>query len=249
MRKGKIYIGTSGYDYRHWKGEFYPEDLPRKAWLSFYADHFNALELNTTFYRLPRPAAVSGWAETAPRGFRFCTKMSRYITQMKKLLDPEESLQRYFDTIVGLGKTAGPVLIQLPPTLPFHRERVVHFFRLLKQEYSHYRFALEVRHASWLAEESLSLMRDYKIAFVIAEAADKDRFPYAEHVTARHIYVRFHGPAQLYASPYSRDQLAYYAGRFTEWSDQGHTIYAFFNNDGNGYAVQNALSLMEMIQP
>jgi len=242
--KGAIHIGTSGWSYKHWKNIFYPEALITTDWLQFYAQTFNITELNTSFYHLPKLETTIGWGKKVPQGFMFCPKMSRYLTHMKKLNDPEESFEKFFDVFTPLKKKLGPVLIQLPPSLHFHIDKAEHVYKLCKTKYKYYRFAMEVRHQSWLEKESLDLMKQYNIAFVIAQSGT--RFPYAEYVTAQHIYVRFHGPQQLYASSYTEEQLQNFANLFRQWQDEGHTVWAFFNNDVFGYAIENAKRLIEM---
>jgi uncharacterized protein YecE (DUF72 family) len=247
MRKGSIHIGTSGWSYKHWKGIYYPEGLPATQWLSYYARQFNISEINTSFYHLPKETTVKGWMEKVPEKFEFCPKMSRYLTQFKKLNDPEEPLEKFFGVFDQMQERMGPVLIQLPPSLGYHREKTEYFFKLLEQQYKPYKFAIEIRHVSWLGEEPLDLLRKYNIAFVISQS--KDRFPYAEHVTAKHVYLRFHGPEQLYASRYTDDQLKYYAGLFLKWKKEGRQVYAFFNNDIHGYAFGDAQRLIDLTTP
>jgi uncharacterized protein YecE (DUF72 family) len=242
--KAGIHIGTSGWSYKHWKNIFYPSNLKATEWLTFYAETFNITELNTSFYHLPKPETTKGWAEKVPTGFMFCTKMSRYLTHMKKLNDPEESFENFFDVFAPLKTKLGPVLIQLPPSLRFNFEKAEHLYKLCKNQYRYYRFAMEVRHQSWAEKESLELMKQYNIAFVIAQSGIN--FPYAETITAQHIYVRFHGPQQLYASSYSDEQLKRFAALFKQWKKDGYSIWAFFNNDIFGYAIENAKRLITM---
>jgi len=239
-----IHIGTSGWSYKHWKNIFYPSGLKTTDWLNFYTQLFNITELNTSFYHLPKIETTTAWAKKVPTGFMFCPKMSRYLTHMKKLNDPEESFEKFFDVFTPLKRKLGPVLIQLPPSLHFNFEKAEHLYKLCKKKYSYYRFAMEVRHQSWLEKESMDLMKRYNIAFVIAQSGTG--FPYAENVTAQHIYVRFHGPQQLYASSYSDEELQAFANLFIQWKNDGHSVWAFFNNDVFGYAIVNAKRLMEM---
>ena len=242
--KGSIHIGTSGWSYKHWKHIYYPDKLPSAKWLNFYAKQFSVSEINRSFYRLPTATTVTTWMQQVPPGFIFCPKISRYLTQFKKLNDPEEPLQRFFGVFDVMRHQLGPILIQLPPTLGYHRDKSEYFFNVLKKQYSTYKFALEIRHESWLEKEPIALMKKYKIAFVISQS--KDEFPYAEHVTAKHVYVRFHGPEALYASSYSDDQLNYYAKLFLQWKADGRNVYAFFNNDVSGYAVRDAQRLVDL---
>jgi len=235
--KPAIHIGTSGWSYKHWKKIFYPEGLKQTDWLKFYADHFATTEINTSFYHLPATATTAHWKEKSPADFIFCPKMSRYLTHMKKLNDPEESMERFFDSFVPLKRKIGPVLVQLPASLGFHLDKAENFYKLCKKQYGYYRFAMEVRHDSWLSDESIALMKKYNIAFVISQSGTG--FPYAELVTAQHIYVRLHGPGALYASNYSDEQLMEFATLFKKWKADGHSVWAFFNNDIFGYAFEN----------
>jgi uncharacterized protein YecE (DUF72 family) len=242
MRPGKIHIGTSGWSYKHWKDIFYPEGLKTTEWLQCYAQSFDCTEINNSFYRMPGAQTVLDWAEKVPAGFKFCPKISRYLSHMKKLKDPEEPMQRFFGVFSQIKKQLGPILIQLPPNLGFNEERTTHFFRLLKDEYNDYEFALEVRHETWLSEEALKLMKRYNVAFVISQSGVG--FPYAEVVTAKHIYIRFHGPKKLYASLYAKNTLQEYAEKMVGWQKAGHHVWAFFNNDIHGYAIENARQLI-----
>jgi len=245
MSKAGIHIGTSGWSYKHWKGIFYPENLKTTEWLLFYTERFKVTEINSSFYHLPKLETTKAWAKKVPKDFMFCPKMSRYLTHMKKLNEPEQSFEKFFDVFAPLKRKLGPVLIQLPPSLGFHADKAEHLYKLCKKSYSYYRFALEVRHQTWLNEESIALMKKYNIAFVISQSGT--RFPYAELVTAENIYVRFHGPGRLYASSYTDEQLQKFAQLFKQWYKQGRSIWAFFNNDVFGYALQDAKRLEKMI--
>lgn len=245
MKKGKILIGTSGWSYKGWKNIFYPSELPPTDYLSFYAKYFKTTEINTSFYHLPQEKTIINWAAKVPENFKFCPKISRYLTHMKKLKDPDEPLQRFFNVFEPLQHLCGPVLVQLPPSLAFDYARTQYFFELLKNHYSNYDFALEIRHPSWLAIESLDLLSDYNIAFVISQSGVN--FPYAELVTSKNIYIRFHGPEALYASSYTDEMLFDFAERCINWSAKGHSIWAFFNNDINGHALNNAQTLIKMV--
>src|SRR5688572_26206411 len=236
-----IHIGTSGWSYKHWKENFYPKGLKQADWLPFYAKSFSVTEINTSFYRLPTVETVVNWTKKVPKKFLFCPKMSRYLTHMKKLHDPEEPLERFFEIFEPMKKQMGPVLIQLPKMVKFNYDVAEHFFILLAGKYRQYQFVLEIRHPTWLQENSLTLLAKYDIALVISQSGD--RFPYTEMVTAKYIYVRFHGPAALYASSYNDRDLKYFAKKFKKWVKEGHEIWAFFNNDIHGYAPKDALRL------
>jgi uncharacterized protein YecE (DUF72 family) len=243
MHKGQIHIGTSGWSYRHWAGIFYPSDLKSGDYLAYYAKHFDVSELNNSFYKIPQKSTIEKWLNVVPEHFLFCPKMSRYLSHLKKLHNPEEPLERFFAVFEPFRDRLGPILIQLPANLPFERERVAHLYELLADEYGAFHFAMEVRHESWFSEESLQLMRHYKVTLVFAQS---DRFPYYEEITSKHIFLRFHGPKNLYSSTYDDDTLQAYAQKFCDWSKAGHTVWAFFNNDIHGYAFQNAAKLRQL---
>lgn len=236
-----IHIGTSGWSYKDWKGLYYPNELKPTEWLTYYAKQFDITEINTSFYHLPKPQTVLNWVEKVPAHFKFCPKISRYLTHTKRLNEPEEALQRFFDVFDLIKKHLGPVLVQLPPSMKFDYERAEYFFQILKKQYKGYDFALEVRHDTWLENNSLDLMAKYDVAFVVSQSGVN--FPYSEMVTAKNIYVRFHGPAKLYASSYTDEVLASFAEKFKQWIKEGHVIWVFFNNDFYGYAIENAETL------
>ena len=242
----RINVGTSGWSYKHWKGNFYPAALAAAEWLRYYASHFSTTEINNCFYRLPGIDTVQNWTETVPGDFFFCPKMHQFLSHMKKLKEPVEPLQRFFDVFAPMQSKMGPVLIQLPAMLKFDSGRAEDLYRLLQTDYHPFRFVMEVRHPSWMHQESLQLMRRHNIALVISQSGDA--FPYKEVITADHIYVRFHGPQQLYASSYSDELLKKFAKKFRLWAARGHTVWAFFNNDIHGYAPVDALRLLSYIQ-
>lgn len=246
VKAGKLHIGTSGWSYKEWKEAYYPKELKSTDWLSYYAKEFDCTEINASFYHLPQRKTIENWVNKVADDFKFCVKMSRYLTHMNKLSTPEEPLQRFFDVFDLMKEKMGPVLIQLPPSLAFHEEKTTYFYDLLKTKYSDYDFAMEVRHASWLQERSIELMEQYKIAFVISQSGVG--FPYAEHVTAKDVYVRFHGPGKLYYSVYENDMLHDYAVKFKHWLKKGHNVWAFFNNTAELAALDNAKTLREMVR-
>jgi uncharacterized protein YecE (DUF72 family) len=242
---GKVHIGTSGWSYKHWKDLFYPHKLRTADWLKYYATQFQSTEINGCFYRIPSIETVVNWTEQVPPGFTFCPKMSRFLTHMKKLKDPEEPLERFFDVFEPMKKKMGPVLLQLPPFLQFDYDRAEYLFALLKKKYKAYDFVLEVRHETWM-NEALTLMAKYDIGFVISQSGDQ--FPYSEMVTSKNIYVRFHGPKELYASSYTDEMLLSFADKFKNWLKEGHEIWAYFNNDIHGYAPEDARRLKQMLE-
>lgn len=236
-----LYIGTSGWSYKHWRDIYYPAKLKPTEWLSYYARQFSVAEINTSFYHTPKHQSVLNWIEKVPSGFLFCPKLSRYITHMKKLKEPEEPLARFFDVFAPMQPHMGPVLIQLPPSLKWDYDRAENLYGVLKKLYNQYHFVLEVRHNSWLENDSLNLMAQYEIGLVISQSGGV--FPYSEMVTAKNVYLRFHGPAELYASAYSDADLDYFAGKIQQWINEGHVVWAFFNNDIHGHAFRDAARL------
>jgi len=241
----KLFVGTSGWSYKHWAGLFYPAHIKPDKYLEYYITKLNCVELNSSFYHLPRERTITGWMKRTPGSFRICPKMSRFITHQKRLKDCEEPLRRYFELFDEMRSRLGPVLIQLPPGLSFDKSLLIDFVYILKERYNHYRFAIEVRHISWITDEVLNLLSEYDIAFVIADSGK--RFPYYEAVTTDFVYLRFHGPEKLYASDYSDLALNTFSKMITEWLNNGKEVWAFFNNDFHGFAINNALKLRDMV--
>ncbi len=237
--KPSIRIGTSGWNYPHWKGLFYDEEIPKTKWLEFYTRHFSTVEANTTFYHLPKPATVENWRNRSPEGFLWTVKASRYITHMKKLRDPHDSLERFYDAIERFGEKLGPILFQLPPMLKYDEAVFDAFCRAL---HPGHRYALEVRHADWIRDEVLQDLRDHGIAFCIADTAG--RFPYVEAVTADFVYIRLHGSQALYGSDYTEEELQAWAKKIRKWK---RDTYVYFDNDARAFAPKNAARLKEIL--
>jgi len=245
MTRGSIHIGTSGWVYPHWRGIFYPAKLPQRSWLDFYARNFDCTEINGSFYRLPSKPTVLNWQNTVNSRFRFCPKISRFITHAKKLNDPGQAVPRFFEVFDLIAARMGPLLIQLPAILPYDQDKTTLFFEYLRRHHKGYRFSLEARHPSWLEKPALDLLVKFHIGWVIADSGA--RFASGDAVTARHIYLRFHGPDGSYATGYSRKTLTAYALRCRQWRDAGHTVWAFFNNDIGGHAIRDALALKDLV--
>ncbi|MFA0734426.1 MAG: hypothetical protein OGMRLDGQ_000926, partial [Candidatus Fervidibacter sp.] len=232
-----VRIGTSGWVYPHWRERFYPPSLPTKQWLSFYAQHFDTVEVNNSFYRLPKRETFEQWRKETPGDFAFAVKGSRFITHMKKLKGVGEALDRFFSAVDGLGEKLAIVLWQLPPNLKSDAERLDAFLRMLPRHCAH---AIEFRHPSWWQEETIwKVMERHEIAHCVPIAPP---FPkeLARIVTAPLVYLRFHGWDGLYAGFFPDDELAWWAEQIANWQKQGLTVFAYFNNDVNAYAVINA---------
>lgn len=245
MAKGKVYIGTSGWSYSNWKGGFYPDKTKAGDFLAYYSTVFNTTELNSSFYRLPQPKMIESWANKVPKDFKFSVKLSRYLTHIKRLKEPDEPLERFFTLFEHLKANIGMVLAQLPPTLQYNAEVAERFYSLLKEGYSDYSFAMEGRHISWLSDESLQQMEQYGVSFVMSNS--NNLFPYGEYVTAKNIYIRFHGPGKLFDSSYSDEVLADYAAKIIRWQKAGHTVWVYFNNTMREAGYTNAKTLIGLL--
>ena len=236
----QIYIGTSGWNYNHWKELFYPADCPKTKWLEFYAKHFRSVELNASFYRLPKPQTFENWRKRTPDNFLWSVKASRYITHIKRIKDVTEPLERFFSSVELLKEKLGPILFQLPPNLTFDETILHHFCQKLK---ANHLYALEVRHPSWAHEKkAIDMLKDNNIALCISDTAG--RYPYIEEDTATFIYIRLHGSKKLYSSDYSEEELQTYAGKIRDWSKD---TYLYFDNDYSGYAIKNAKRMKEVL--
>lgn len=243
---GKLWIGTSGWSYRDWVGPFYPQGMPSTRWFSHYCLHFRTVELNVTFYRIPTPKTVRLWRDASPGNFFFAIKMNRQITHIRRLVQTEGALARFNEMARNFGPKLNIILIQLPPTLAYEAGLVKDFLDLLRQQDPEHRYALEFRHPSWFKEEVYELLYRKGIACTIADTGG--HFPPHEIFTTPYIYMRFHGPTELYASKYGERELAAAADKIQEWL-QHRDVYVYFNNDMHGFGVENAFRLREMLNP
>jgi uncharacterized protein YecE (DUF72 family) len=241
MDRDKARIGTSGWNYSHWRGAFYPADLPRSRWQSYYMARFNTVEVNNTFYRLPEKQTFAKWKQEAEEGFIFSVKASRYITHMKKLKDPEEPAANFLEHAGGLGEKLGPVLFQLPPQWKANPGRLDAFLGAIP---AGFRYAFEFRDNTWWDPEIYELLTSRGAAFCIFDL--EGRLSPLE-VTADFVYVRLHGPGSAYQGDYSDRTLSEWAGRFRGWLEAGIEVYCYFDNDENGYAAKNALRIKELL--
>ncbi|MBN2105178.1 DUF72 domain-containing protein [bacterium] len=242
MKKRSLYIGTSGWNYSHWKDVFYPEILPQKKWLEFYAETFQSVEINNSFYVLPSEKSVRTWHNKSPKSFLFSVKASRYITHMKKLKDPEEPVRHFLDRMKVLDEKLGPVLFQLPPKWKCNPERLASFLDQLPEGF---RYTFEFREASWWNDQVSDLLKKKNAAFCIYELAGLQS---PKWVMADFVYIRLHGPGSAYEGLYDNRTLAGWAGAISTWMRQGKTVFCYFDNDEAGYAVQNAQTLNDMLE-
>jgi uncharacterized protein YecE (DUF72 family) len=237
----QIHIGTSGWHYHHWLGPFYPEHTATADFLAFYQQHFHTVEINNSFYHLPAEKTLGDWRDQAPQGFIFAVKASRYITHMKKLTAPEQSLKLFFDRVKILENRLGPILFQLPPHWHFNPDRLQEFLRALP---AGYRYAFEFRDQSWHNQDAYGLLAEHGAAFCIYEFGGVLS---PREVTASFVYIRLHGPGGPYQGSYDRKTLIDWAGAISTWVTQSKDVYCYFDNDQAGYAAQNALTLKGML--
>jgi uncharacterized protein YecE (DUF72 family) len=237
----QLRIGCSGWNYAHWRhGVFYPERCPPARWLRYYAQFFDTVELNNTFYRLPRTTAVARWVAESPRDFVFAVKVSRYVTHIKRLLETEEHLPLLLERIEPLLRSPklGPLLWQLPPTFRRDDERLAAALDVFPRSLRH---ALEFRHESWFTPDVMALLRERNVALVIADRPEIASFQTHE-LTADFTFVRFHHGSRGLRGNYSDAELDEWAERIRGWHDRGD-VFAYFNNDWEGFAIRNALGL------
>jgi uncharacterized protein YecE (DUF72 family) len=235
----QIHVGTSGWHYAHWKGRFYPPDLREPEHLGYYAKHFDIVELNNTFYKLPTEAAVSRWRDSSPSKFRFAVKGSRFLTHMKKLKEPSLGLERFFSRIDLLGSKLGPILFQLPPRWEIDEDRLRGFLEALPRGN---RYAFEFRDPSWNTESVYKLLARFHAAYCIFDLAG---FQSPLKLTANFTYIRLHGPGGRYEGSYEDSKLRFWAKCLQEWDLSA--AYVFFDNDQAAYAVENATRLRSLL--
>lgn len=219
----------------------YPEDLKAKDYLAHYSRHFQTTEVNYSFYHLPRPSTYANWYAHTPAGFRFAVKASRIVTHIRRLAGAQKEWGQFLENARTLGRKLGPVLLQLPPSLRKDTGLLRDFLSIDRCAL----LAVEFRHASWFDGDTLSVLRDAGAALVIAQSA---RYPQAPlEITAQFVYLRFHGPGALFSSSYSEAQLAQWAKLIRGWRNAGLDVYAYFNNDVQGYALDNARQLLALL--
>jgi uncharacterized protein YecE (DUF72 family) len=240
-RLGEARVGCSGWEYKHWRGDFYPLTVPRSRWFEHYAATFDTVEINNTFYRLPEDRTFAAWAERAPAGFVYAVKASRFLTHMKKLKDPEEPLDRLFSRMRPLRRHLGPVLYQLPPGWKLDRARLEHFLQALPTDTRH---VLEFRDPSWYADEVAGMLERFRVALCLHDmqgsATGRER-------VGPFVYVRFHGASGRYGGGYSEDRLEGWADWLDTQRAAGIDVYAYFNNDVGGHAPRDAATLRRFL--
>lgn len=236
----KVFIGTSGFSYDDWVDDFYPLDIASNKRLEYYGQHFNSVEINNSFYHLPQKKTFQKWAKAVPDDFIFSVKANRYITHMKNLMVDQEPINRLLNRAEPLGNKLGPILFQLPPQWNLNLERLKKFVNILPSDY---RFVFEFRNKSWCKKEVYKLLRKNNIGFCIHDHQDA---PSPEIVTADFVYLRFHGPNGDYQSKYNQREIEKWANKIKEWQKQKLNIFAYFNNDFEAFAIDNARYLEQL---
>jgi uncharacterized protein YecE (DUF72 family) len=242
MARGRARVGCSGWQYKHWRSSFYPADLPLARWFEYYAEKFDTVEINNTFYRLPERATFASWTRRAPAGFEFAVKASRFLTHMKKLKDPEEPLDRLFTRMRPLGSHLGPVLYQLPPGWKADVPRFKHFLSALPRPVRH---VVEFRDPSWYDDEVLTLMEQHHVSLCLHDMAGSAT---GRHQIGPFVYVRFHGATAKYGGSYTEDRLRGWADWLNIQRAAGRDVYAYFNNDIGGHAPRDAATLRRLLE-
>lgn len=237
LPRAGIRVGTSGWSYPHWRGVFYPPEMPASRWLAYYQGRLDTVELNNSFYRLPERSTFAAWGREAPEGFVFAVKANRYITHLRKLREPERPLARLLANARALGSHLGPVLFQLPPRWRCDPARLAAFLEALPEGLA---CAMEFRDPDWWREEVYALLRRHAVAWCIFDLGGTLS---PLEVTAPLVYVRLHGPDGPYAGSYGGRALAAWARRILAWRAAGRQVWCYFDNDQAGHAVRNALAL------
>lgn len=247
-------IGCSGWNYKSWRGPFYPATLPVREWLSHYTAAFDTVEVNNTFYRLPEASTFAAWHDGTPRGFLMAVKASRYLTHLKRLRDPAEPIARLFERAAALGDRLGPILYQLPGSFAQDLDRLASFLEALPRQWPistprgpvqrRLQHVLEFRHPSWYTAETFALLERHRCSLCLHDKTGSTiEGPSVGPIT----YVRFHGTSGHYHGSYSDAALAAWAERIDDETRRRRPVFVYFNNDPEGIAVRNALTLRRLL--
>jgi uncharacterized protein YecE (DUF72 family) len=240
VQKHQIHIGTSGWSYKHWRGNFYPNGLKVKDEFAHYQSFFDTVELNSPFYKLPTKETFLSWKNQVSDNFKYVVKASRYITHMKKLQDPKQATALFFDRVEILAEKLGAILFQLPPNLKADYALLKHFLEHLPKAY---RYVFEFRNSDWYKKEIYQLLDRHNCAFCIYEL-DGHLSPI--EVTADFVYLRLHGPGRKYQGSYSDESLMKWAQLCQDWH-KDKDVFVYFDNDEKGYAAFNAIRMKELV--
>ena len=236
--KGQFRVGTSGYQYDHWRGLFYPADLPKREWFEHYAKYFDTVEINNTFYGLPSAETFDAWRTQAPPGFCYVLKFSRYGSHVKRLKEPRATIKTFLQHARRLRKLLGPILVQLPPNWDVNTDRL---FDFLKAAPRSVRWAFEFRDPRWLCEEVFTILQSHNAALCVHDMIEN----HPRRITADWIYLRFHG--DHYSGNYTSQALKAQAKWIKQQLGEGKDVFAYFNNDAQGFAIQNAADLKQYV--
>jgi uncharacterized protein YecE (DUF72 family) len=240
-KRGKFWVGTSGWSYMHWIGPFYAPELRPDEFLKYYVERFNTTEINSTFYRLPKAETVRRWRTLAPPCFIYSVKANRQITHVKRLIDPKDTIPPFLERMSLLKEKLGPILFQLPPSMKFDLERLGAFLDALDGAYL---WAFELRNKSWFDDRTFDLLRRHNAAMCLY---DFEGLRPPEVITANFIYIRLHGPEVRYRGSYSQQFIESLANKICRWTDDGYDVFCYFDNDEAGYAAINALQLSQLV--
>ncbi len=270
-------VGISGWRYAGWRGKFYPKDLAQRQELEYASRAFNSIEINGSFYSLQLPSSYRRWYDETPDDFVFSVKGARYITHMKRLKDVKVPLANFFASgVLALREKLGPILWQFPPQFQWNKEKFARFFDMLPRDTKDaarlgrkhnenlkaraflkvdapraLKYAVEIRHPSFVVPEFFDLLREHNIAFVFADTAGK--WPFTEDLTADFIYIRLHGDKKLYVSGYSDSAIEWWASRIRGWQKKNtatpRDVFVYFDNDAKVHAPFDAMRLNAKLQP
>jgi len=237
----KNYIGCSGFNYDDWKGVFYPEDVPQKKWLEHYAEKFDTVEINATFYHMPKEKTLDNWHERTPGNFRFTLKGSRFVTHQKKLNDPQEPVKKFYDLAARLKGKLGCILWQLPGNQHKDTGKLKNFCKALSRDF---RNVIEFRHNSWFDEEVYNIMKEHDVSFCVISAPGDLKEDAVK--TAEPVYLRFHGKKEWYKYLYSEEELKKWTKKMKDL--KARQVYAYFNNDYDANAPKNAEQFASLLK-
>ena len=241
-QNGSVHIGTSGWHYDHWKGPFYPESLAGEEFLKHYTRRFQTVEVPQTFYQTPRDQTLIRWRDSVPKGFIFSIIANRYITHMKELRDPQQTVPPFLKRLEVLGEKLGPILFQLPPDWSFNCGRLQAFLRALSKDY---RYAFEFRNPSCFSAQVYDALEDYGAAFCIYDLGGQLS---PRIVTTDLVYIRLYSPGNDCSGQYGSQALSGWADTLSAWVERGKQVYCYFDNDQEGYAPQDAAILRRLIE-
>ena len=248
----QLYIGTSGWHYDDWTNLFYPPDVTGYHELTFHAKHFNTVENNSSFYRIAGESTYKTWHRMTPDSYKFSMKLNKVITHTHRLAITDEVVEKtnyILDTTQVLAEKLGAILIQLPASFTYDLERLATFLEFfttqIRSKPHHFDIAIELRNKHWFTDELFALLKKYNVALV---AGQSSRWPEIRHITADVAYIRMHGPAKLFASSYSDQQLQEWAQYITQLPAQVKRVYVYFNNDFHGYALETAQKLQKLLR-